>query len=85
MLFENHLDEMVDIVKHFHENYVPMVTLTRDVVVPGCEHPKHLTDHKFHHILLGGDQVMVVCAAKSKHAKELYYTCRQITGRCSRM
>lgn len=60
---------MVDIVKHFHEHYVPTVTSTRDVVVPGCEHSKHLTDHKYHHILLGGDQVTVVCALSSQNVR----------------
>ena len=65
---ENKVDEMVDVITHLHD-YVPTVTKTGNVMVPGCEQPKSVLLQNFHHILLGGDQVTVVRALSSQSVR----------------
>ena len=58
----------MDILTNLHK-YVPTVESQKTVIVPGCEEPKHLKVHRFHHILLGGDQLTAVRARSSQSVR----------------
>ena len=49
--------------------YVPTVKSTKMVTVPGCAQPRKLSYHRFHHILVGGDQVTAVRALSSQKVR----------------
>lgn len=59
---------MVDIMAHLH-SYVPTLESTKSIKVPGCEETKHLTQHNFHKVLLGGDQLTVTRAISSQRVR----------------
>ena len=50
--------------------YVPTLESTKEITIPGCTEPRHLTIHRFHPILLGGDQVTVVRALGSQQIRK---------------
>ena len=58
---ENKIEDMVCIMDHLHQ-YVPTLTKQRRVQVSPASEEEEIHEHKFHKVLLGGDQLTVARA-----------------------
>ncbi len=59
---------MIAILGHLQQ-YVPSLSSSEDVEVPGCSEPVHVNLDYFHHILFVGDQLTAKRAREGKNIR----------------
>ena len=74
---KNITDDMVGILSHLHQ-YVPMITSTKNVNVPGTGISEEVASETLHHLLIGGDQLT---AERVRGAQNMRKNSTHATGR----